>query len=144
MANQKPDFVAYTIVETNEDNKDYWQRVGSAWTNKDGSINVTLNALPLNGKLHIRAPKADEEKLGALIPSAPNFSSSANTLGRAVKESPAVAPNRLLVRSFVLSNAVGCNQRELSARVSAKGRQSCGRRFVAWVRTVGDPPGCCP
>ena len=42
MANQKPDYVAYTIVETNEDNKDYWQRVGSAWTNKDGSINITL------------------------------------------------------------------------------------------------------
>ena len=61
MANQKPDYVAYTIVETNEDNKDFWQRVGSAWTNKDGSINITLNALPLNGKLHIRVPKADEE-----------------------------------------------------------------------------------
>ena len=61
MANQKPDYVAYTIVETNEGNKDYWQRVGSAWTNKDGSINITLTALPLNGKLHIRAPKADEE-----------------------------------------------------------------------------------
>ena len=61
MANQKPDYVAYTIVETNEDNKDYCQRVGYAWTNKDGSINITLNALPLNGKLHIRAPKADEE-----------------------------------------------------------------------------------
>ena len=61
MANQKPDYVAYTIVETNDDIKDYWQRVGSAWTNKDGSINITLNALPLNGKLHIRAPKADEE-----------------------------------------------------------------------------------
>lgn len=61
MANQKPDFIAYTIVETNTEAKDYWQRVGSAWTNKDGSINVTLNSLPLNGKLHIRAPKPDEE-----------------------------------------------------------------------------------
>ena len=61
MANQKPDYVAYTILETNNDAKDYWQRVGSAWTNKDGSINITLNALPLNGKLHIRVPKPDEE-----------------------------------------------------------------------------------
>ena len=61
MANQKPDYVAYTIVETNGDADDYWQRVGSAWTNKDGSINVSLNALPLNGKLHIRAPKSDAD-----------------------------------------------------------------------------------
>lgn len=61
MANQKPDYVAYTIVKANGDADDYWQRVGSAWTNKDGSINISLNALPLNSKLHIRAPKADED-----------------------------------------------------------------------------------
>ena len=61
MANQKPDYVAYTIVETNGDADDYWQRVGSAWTNKDGSINISLNSLPLNGKLHIREPKATED-----------------------------------------------------------------------------------
>ena len=61
MANQKPDYVVYTIIENNGDADDYWQRVGSAWTNKDGSINLSLNALPLNGKLHIREPKSDEE-----------------------------------------------------------------------------------
>ncbi len=60
MANQKPDYIAYTIVETDGDADNYWQRVGSAWTNKDGSINISLNVLPLNGKLHIREPKADE------------------------------------------------------------------------------------
>ncbi len=64
MANQKPDYVAYTIVETNGDADNYWQRVGSAWTNKDGSINISLNALPLNGKLHIREPKPAEESEG--------------------------------------------------------------------------------
>ena len=61
MANQKPDLIAYTIVETNGDAKDFWQRIGSAWTNSDGSINITLNALPVNGKLHIRVPKPHEE-----------------------------------------------------------------------------------
>ena len=64
MANQKPNYVAYTIVETNGDAKAFWQRVGSAWMNQDGSINITLNALPLNGKLHIREPKADEQPGG--------------------------------------------------------------------------------
>jgi hypothetical protein len=58
MAAKAPAFVVYTIVETPEDRDDFWQRVGSAWKNKDGSINVVLNALPVNGKLHLRAPKA--------------------------------------------------------------------------------------
>ncbi|MCH8072315.1 MAG: hypothetical protein IIA09_10230 [Proteobacteria bacterium] len=61
MANQKPDYTVYTIIEKNGDGEDYWQRLGSAWTNKDGSINLSLNALPLNGKLHIREPKTDKE-----------------------------------------------------------------------------------
>ena len=62
MSNSKPDLFAYTIVETGEDRKDFWQRVGSAWTNADGSINIVLNAFPVNGKLHIRAPRADDEQ----------------------------------------------------------------------------------
>jgi hypothetical protein len=31
-----------------------WVRAGSAWLNRDGSINVYLDVLPLDGKLHIR------------------------------------------------------------------------------------------
>ena len=57
----KPDFVVYTIVETVGNGSNFWQRVGSAWKNKDGSINVRLNALPVNGELHIRVPKAKDD-----------------------------------------------------------------------------------
>lgn len=60
MANKKPDLAVYTIVETAGDGKDFWQRVGSAWTNQDQSINIELNALPVNGRLQVRAPKSDE------------------------------------------------------------------------------------
>lgn len=31
-----------------------WVRAGSAWTNRDSSINVYLDVLPLDGKLHVR------------------------------------------------------------------------------------------
>ncbi len=31
-----------------------WVRAGSAVVNRDGSINVYLDALPLDGKLHMR------------------------------------------------------------------------------------------
>jgi len=44
----------YTIVENPNGGKNYWVRIGVAFTNSDGSLNVTLNALPVNGKLQIR------------------------------------------------------------------------------------------
>ncbi|MBM4776381.1 MAG: hypothetical protein GQE15_01650 [Archangiaceae bacterium] len=31
-----------------------WVRAGSAWVNRDGSFNVYLDVLPLDGKLHVR------------------------------------------------------------------------------------------
>ena len=37
-------------------NKTMWVKAGSAWVNRDGSINVYLDVLPLDGKLHIREP----------------------------------------------------------------------------------------
>jgi hypothetical protein len=50
--------VVYSIIDSIKDGaKPYWQRLGVAFVNKDGSINIFLNGLPVNGKLHIR----DEE-----------------------------------------------------------------------------------
>lgn len=39
----------------------YWMRVGTAFVNRDQSINVFLDALPQNGKLQVR--EFDEEDL---------------------------------------------------------------------------------
>ncbi|MGH7898781.1 MAG: hypothetical protein ACREQQ_12560, partial [Candidatus Binatia bacterium] len=36
-----------------------WVRIGVAFDNKDGSLNVLLDALPLNGRLHIRSRPSD-------------------------------------------------------------------------------------
>jgi hypothetical protein len=44
--------VAYVITERND--KQYWNRIGVAFTNKDGSINVKLDALPTAGQLQLR------------------------------------------------------------------------------------------
>lgn len=51
-----PDYEVWTIIER-EGHEDFWQRLGSAWTNKDGSINVKLNGLPVNGGLQLRSPR---------------------------------------------------------------------------------------
>lgn len=48
----------YTIVdrksEDHPERKSLWIHIGLAFVNRDGSINVRLNALPVDAKLHIR------------------------------------------------------------------------------------------
>ncbi|MBX7193387.1 MAG: hypothetical protein K1X94_15135 [Sandaracinaceae bacterium] len=46
--------VVYTIVERDKDKKKLWIRIGSAFRNRDGSLNAMLDAVPTNGSLHIR------------------------------------------------------------------------------------------
>ncbi|HSP78999.1 MAG TPA: hypothetical protein VLQ93_10745 [Myxococcaceae bacterium] len=43
-----------------------WLRAGSAFVNKDGSLNVLLDVLPLDGKLHVReaAERRDTAQAG--------------------------------------------------------------------------------
>ena len=48
--------VAYSITE--RDGKTYWSKIGMAFVNRDGSITVNLEALPVSGKLQLR----DEEE----------------------------------------------------------------------------------
>ena len=43
----------YTIVERGPEKK-YWVRIGTAFPNRDQSLNVKLDATPVNGQLHIR------------------------------------------------------------------------------------------
>jgi len=44
----------FSPVET-KDGKTAWVRMGVAYVNKDGSTNVYLDGLPVNGRLQIRA-----------------------------------------------------------------------------------------
>ena len=48
----------YTIVERGDedhpDRKNLWIQIGLAFVNRDGSLNVRLNAFPANAQLHIR------------------------------------------------------------------------------------------
>jgi len=44
----------FSIREAEGENKPFWKQVGRAFMNRDGSINVILDALPLGPKLQIR------------------------------------------------------------------------------------------
>lgn len=46
--------VVYTIVARERDGRKFWVRIGSAFRNRDGSLNAILDAVPTNGTLHIR------------------------------------------------------------------------------------------
>ncbi len=54
----------YTIEENKKakdgEAKAFWTKVGSAHDNKDGSVNIYLNALPMNGKLQVRERREKE------------------------------------------------------------------------------------
>jgi len=50
-----------------EKKNSFWLRVGRAFVNSDGSLNVQLDAMPLDGKLNLRIdlPKAERKHEGA-------------------------------------------------------------------------------
>ena len=52
----------YTIVEK-EGSKSIWVRIGWAHENHDGSLNLRLDALPVNGKLQVRDWESREDWL---------------------------------------------------------------------------------
>ncbi len=51
----------WSIRDGEGERKAYWKHVGRAFVNRDGSINVLLDALPLGAKLQIREGKNPEE-----------------------------------------------------------------------------------
>lgn len=54
--------------------KTYWMRIGSAFTNVDGSTNVYLDAFPANGKLQIREFNERDEAKAKSDPASSNDS----------------------------------------------------------------------
>lgn len=54
MANERSNAHRPVFAVTERDGKSHWTRCGAAFENKDGSVNVFLDALPVSGKLQIR------------------------------------------------------------------------------------------
>ena len=62
-AGRQPSHTVYTIVDTGAE-KSRWLECGVAFTNRDGSLNLLLNALPVNGRLQVRASNGKGERDG--------------------------------------------------------------------------------
>ena len=57
---RKP-WAAYNIIDRGEGKTRIWSRIGSAWRNRDGSMNIVLDSFPLGGKLQIREDDRERE-----------------------------------------------------------------------------------
>ena len=58
MPNNKPSQGVYIVIEaTDSQKKPLWKKIGAAWAHQDGKgFGITLDALPINGKLTMRVP----------------------------------------------------------------------------------------
>lgn len=48
-----------------------WVRAGTAFVNKDGSLNVLLDVLPMDGKLHVREAAERKDQVGGTAAGGP-------------------------------------------------------------------------
>ena len=55
----KKPWIAYNIIDKPGLRSRIWSRVGMAWLNRDGSINVVLDSLPLGGRIQLREDDRD-------------------------------------------------------------------------------------
>lgn len=72
----------YTISEGTQhqesEGKNRWTKVGIGFVNRDNSINVILDTIPCNGRLHIRDRQPKGERLPARQAAARPMAASAN------------------------------------------------------------------
>ena len=69
--------IVYVI--TSRGTKKFWNRVGVAFINGDGSLNVRLDAIPVSGEMHIRdyVPKSEFISANDVIVEPAEFDASA-------------------------------------------------------------------
>ena len=61
----KPTHTAYTTRSIGEGDgaKSIWTKLGSVWEHEDGEgFTIRLDALPVNGEIVVRKPKAKDEE----------------------------------------------------------------------------------
>jgi len=61
MTKNMPSLLAYTVKNRGKGQKAIWTRIGAAWPHNSGTgFSIELEALPVDGRLVLIPPKADE------------------------------------------------------------------------------------
>ena len=50
----RPTHTLYFVRERGDEQKSAWDRIGIAWTNRDGSLSCKIDCIPINGRFQIR------------------------------------------------------------------------------------------
>jgi hypothetical protein len=58
--------VVWTVIERGP-GKSFWTRVGVGFVNRDGSINLRLDAIPISGTLQVREWQDPQERRGESV-----------------------------------------------------------------------------
>jgi hypothetical protein len=95
--------VVWTVVERGQANgltKSYWSRIGVGFVNRDGSLTLRLDSIPLNGNLQVREwePYDRRSDAGEASPSAPRRHGEFGDVagGRPQRPKPAGTPGESL------------------------------------------------
>ena len=43
----------FTVMDGSKGRRPIWRRIGTGFVNRDNSLNIILDALPVSGKLHV-------------------------------------------------------------------------------------------
>ncbi len=66
MSTNKPTYLVYAVKNRGRNQKAIWTRIGAAWPHKGGNgFSIELEALPVDGRLVLTPPKADENPADA-------------------------------------------------------------------------------
>jgi hypothetical protein len=64
--NGRKPLTVYAVLDRKDGAKPYWMKIGAAFTNRDGSLSVVLDAFPAStNRLQIREQRFPEEGKGA-------------------------------------------------------------------------------
>jgi hypothetical protein len=74
-----PPKVVYTVVD-GKDGRSHWVKLGIGFVNHDGSMNLKLDALPVNGMIQVRDYQPFEDRKPNLANTTPSRPGEARTL----------------------------------------------------------------
>ena len=58
-----PTFIAFSVKQRGEGKQDIWTKIGAAFPHSKGNgLTIQLDALPLDDRIVLREPKADEDE----------------------------------------------------------------------------------
>ncbi len=65
----KPTLYVYAVKDRGRNQKPIWTRIGAAWAHEKGrGFSIELEALPIDGRLVLTEPKADDNGEGTSEP----------------------------------------------------------------------------